>query len=154
MPFRMTACLARTRFNGAVPLGHGIRIDGGFGQRRLRRFNGAVPLGHGIRCSFPRTAGPQMASMGPCLWGTEYTLTTKRCSCLSLASMGPCLWGTEYRGYLAGCCDPYNASMGPCLWGTEYKSKDKEFSRKGALQWGRAFGARNTGPSIRRRCRR
>ena len=34
--------------------------------------------------------------------------------------------------------------MGPCLWGTEYSDLGERFLMSEMLQWGRAFGARNT----------
>ena len=34
--------------------------------------------------------------------------------------------------------------MGPCLWGTEYNLSAVFPHSPAALQWGRAFGARNT----------
>ena len=41
--------------------------------------------------------------------------------------------------------------MGPCLWGTEY-DLTPEYARVNKwLQWGRAFGARNTRPACARR---
>ena len=108
------------RFNGAVPLGHGIPSCVHLNSVPLTGFNGAVPLGHGIQCDQSRSAFFVTASMGPCLWGTEYDrlrLPHKRRN---------------------------QASMGPCLWGTEYGQKQVSGSGKTPLQWGRAFGARNT----------
>ena len=155
-------------FNGAVPLGHGIRslprrVAGrtaalqwgrAFGARNTRflrlfkaahlglqwgrafgarnticrryfpiprrRFNGAVPLGHGIRKALDNLGVSIVASMGPCLWGTEYSTTMSTVNSASSASMGPCLWGTEYLLSVALLASP------------------------NLLQWGRAFGARNT----------
>ena len=34
--------------------------------------------------------------------------------------------------------------MGPCLWGTEYRMIRDRIKWANELQWGRAFGARNT----------
>ena len=89
--------VATTSFNGAVPLGHGIQHHHVHREQRQQRFNGAVPLGHGI---------PLIRSL---------------VSLAKSASMGPCLWGTEY-----GCWWPWAAL------------------NRSTLQWGRAFGARNT----------
>ena len=84
------------RFNGAVPLGHGILVSSDFLRPRIWGFNGAVPLGHGI----------------------------------------------QFVGGISPF--PGGASMGPCLWGTEYARRSTIWACRSSLQWGRAFGARNT----------
>ena len=183
-------------FNGAVPLGHGILVPSHRDCRRFRCFNGAVPLGHGI---LPCDLGSDVlgiASMGPCLWGTEYVRDHRQRFAAMPASMGPCLWGTEYghcraespvgpqrfngavplghgilvssdflrpriwgfngavplghgiRKALDNLGVSIVASMGPCLWGTEYSFPSWPSLHMGKLQWGRAFGARNTLRSI------
>ena len=58
-------------------MGHGIPQYTGELPLGLDGFNGAVPLGHGIRRRVFLDLFGRIASMGPCLWGTEYQLTIK-----------------------------------------------------------------------------
>ena len=83
--------------------------------------------------------------MGPCLWGTEYDFSFNGMAWLGMASMGPCLWGTEY-----GMSDDeahaflirFNGAV-PLGHGIQLK-RISHAGNRSSLQWGRAFGARNT----------
>ena len=107
-------------------------------------FNGAVPLGHGIRQRIRIALSAWIASMGPCLWGTEYERLMMPKKTANPASMGPCLWGTEYvEGSVTV---TYNPGL---QWGRAFgarNTQDRGVTHWPArlLQWGRAFGARNT----------
>ena len=104
-------------------------------------------MGHGILVPHAPDALERFeASMGPCLWGTEYESFHLGCLNVIIASMGPCLWGTEYHlGDLrAGCIRHCFNGAVPLGHGIPlYRRADDGLIRVG-LQWGRAFGARNT----------
>ena len=135
-------------------------------------FNGAVPLGHGIR-SLPRRVAGRTAALQ---WGRAFGARNTRFLRLFKAAHLGLQWGRAFgarnticRRYFPIPRRRFNgavplghgirkaldnlgvsivASMGPCLWGTEYSFPSWPSLHMGKLQWGRAFGARNTLRSI------
>ena len=89
------------------------------------------------------------ASMGPCLWGTEYVVGDLHSGFVDHSFNGAVPLGHGIRPDAGIRQGQQVASMGPCLWGTEYSSRMRQTHWSDSrLQWGRAFGARNTSPFI------